>query len=169
MAARDKLYVHTFQEYEEMKLWALVYYPKLLLYFYNISLTYKQYHENRREWAVNTKEVHEKDFSKLGDFKTTEEAITNLQEYYKKSANYKCPFSQANDEVEYIISQHNRTEFELEDEYMFPIMNTPFKIDRKLKWICPVPCVREYLHKQCGVNPKLEWLYRLFWRGKKYF
>lgn len=27
----------------------------------------------------------------------------------------------------------------------------------------------EYLHKQCGVNPKWEWLYRIFWRGKKYF
>ena len=54
-------------------------------------------------------------------------------------------------------------------EHEVPIMNTPFKVDRKLKWICPVPCVREYLHKQCGVNPKWEWLYRIFWKGKKYF
>jgi hypothetical protein len=54
-------------------------------------------------------------------------------------------------------------------EHEVPIMNTPFSVDRKLKWICPVPCVREYLHNQCGVNPKWEWLYKIFWRGKKYF
>ena len=57
----------------------------------------------------------------------------------------------------------------LEDSYTFPVMNTPLSVDRKLKWICPVPCVREYLHKQCGVNPKWEWLYKIFWRGKKHF
>lgn len=62
-----------------------------------------------------------------------------------------------------------RKQKELEETYMFPIMNTPLSVDRKLKWICPVPCVREYLHKQCGVNQKWEWFYRLFWRGKKYF
>ena len=169
MAAIDKLYVHTFQEYKEVKLWALIYYPKLLLYFYNISLTYDKCDENRREWVEDTKEAHERDFKKLGDFKTIEEAITNLQEHYKKYADYKCLFSQAKDEVLYIIRQHYKTEYELENEYDFPIMNTPCKIDRKLKWICPVPCVREYLHKQCGVNPKWEWLYRIFWRGKKYF
>lgn len=45
----------------------------------------------------------------------------------------------------------------------------PHSVDRKLKWICPVPCVRVYLHKQCGVNPKWEWLYKIFWRGKKHF
>lgn len=116
MAAIDKLYVHTFEEYAEVKLWALVYYPKLLLYFYNISISYKEFNALRKKWFTNTK-------------------IENISM----------------------------------DDYTFPIMNTPCKIDRKLKWICQVPCVREYLHKQCGVNPKWEWLYRIFWRGKKYF
>lgn len=116
MAAIDKLYVHSFYEYEEVKRWALVYYPKLLLYFYNISLTYKEYHENRRTWVLNSRNA---------------------------SAS--------------------------EDEYTFPIMNTPLSIDRKLKWLCPVHCVREYLHKKCGANPKWEWLYKIFWRGKKHF
>jgi hypothetical protein len=117
MAAIDKLYVHTFQEYKELKLWALIYYPKLLLYFYNISLTYNECDENRREWVINTKEVHERDFKKLGDFKTIEEAITNLQEYYKKSANYKCPFSQADDEVEYIMTRLKH----LQEEYFLDL------------------------------------------------
>ena len=102
MAAIDKLYVKDFTEYEDLRLWALVYYPKLLLYFYDPTVT--KYEADGRIIRFPT-----------------------------------------------------------------PIINTPFSIDKKLKWICPVPCVREYLHKQCGVNPKWEWFYRLFWRGKKYF
>ena len=97
MAAIDKLYVRTYEEYDEVRRWALVYYPKLLIYFYSIDF-------------------------RLEDFKHAQ-----------------------------------------------PITNTPFKVDMKLKWICPVPCVREYLHEQCGVNHKWEWLYKIFWRGKKYF
>lgn len=92
MAAIDKLYVHTFQEYEKVKLWALVYYPKLLLYFYNISLTYKQYHENRREWCVNAKRGIAKSHERLGKYTTQEEAIHNLIKYYKEVSDYDCPY-----------------------------------------------------------------------------
>ena len=99
MVAIDKLYVHTFQEYEEVKLWAMVYYSKLLLWFYDINYP--------RGTFLN--------------------------------------------------------------EISIPIAVLPSQIDQKLKWICPVPCVREYLHNQRGVNPKWEWLYKIFWRGKKYF
>lgn len=169
MAAIDKLYVHAFQEYEEVKLWAMVYYPKLLLYFYNISLTYKQYHENRREWCVNAKRGIAKSHERLGKYTTQEEAIQNLIKYYKDVSDYDCPYEQAKDEVLCDTIDTAMTDDELEETYMFPITNTPFKIDRKLKWICPVPCVREYLYKQCGVNPKWEWLYKIFWRGKKHF
>lgn len=99
MAAIDKLYVRTYEEYDDLRRWALVYYPKLLIYFYDLN--------------------------------------------------------------------YPRGKFL--NEIVVPVMNTPFKVDRKLKWICPIPCVREYLHKQCGVNPKWEKLYKIFWRGKKYF
>jgi hypothetical protein len=47
------------------------------------------------------------------------------------------------------------------------VMNTPFAIDRKLKWRCPLPYVRKYLQVQCGVKER--WYYKLFWRGKKLF
>ena len=97
MAAIDKLYVRTYKEYDNVRRWALAYYPKLLIYFYSIDL-------------------------RLEDFKLAQ-----------------------------------------------PIKMDRLRILHKLKWICPVPCVREYLHEQCGVNPKWEWLYRKFWRGKKYF
>lgn len=169
MAAIDKLYVHTFQEYEEVKLWAMVYYPKLLYYFYNISLTYKQYHENRRTWVVNTIGGYARNYARLGKFNSEEEAIQNLIKHYKDAADYDCPYKQAEEEALDDIADHSLTEDEVKERYVFPIMNTPFKVDRKLKWICPVPCVREYLHKQCGVNSKWEWLYKIFWRGKKYF
>ena len=51
--------------------------------------------------------------------------------------------------------------------YEFPVMNTPLSVDRKLKWICPVPCVRKYLQEQCGV--KTRWYHKLFFKGKKHF
>ena len=99
MAAIDKLYVRTYEEYDNLRRWALIYYPLLLYYFYDLN--------------------------------------------YPRGKFLK--------------------------EIDIPVTNTPFSVDRKLKWICPVPCVREYLHKQCGVNHKWEWLYKIFWRGKKYF
>lgn len=99
MAAIDKLYVRTYEEYDDVRRWALAYYPKLFVWFYNTS--------------------------------------------YPRGTFY--------------------------NEIGIPIANIPSQVDRKLKWICPVPCVREYLHKQCGVNPKWEWLYKIFWRGKKHF
>ena len=99
MAAIDKLYVRTYEEYDDLIRWALAYYPLLLFFFYDLKYT---------------RDIFESGCS-------------------------------------------------------VPIANTTFNVDRKLKWICPVPCVRDYLHKQCGVNPKWEWLYRIFWRGKKYF
>lgn len=95
MAAIDKLYVKEYYDLYILRLWALIYYPKLLFYFYDSALM-----------------------------------ATNIK---------------------------GKT----------PIMNTPFKVDKKLKWICPVGCVREYLVNQCGV--KEHWYYKLFWRGKKYF
>ena len=103
MAAIDKLYAKEYWEYNELRIWALIYYPELLVYFYDITL-------DLEKWDNNT---------------------------------------------------NNRKGGR-------PIMNTPFKVDKKLKWICPLPFVREYLHEQCGVNPKREWLYRIFWKGKEF-
>lgn len=55
----------------------------------------------------------------------------------------------------------------LEEEYTSPVMNTSFSVDKKLLWICPIPCVRKYLEEQCGYKTK--WYHKLFWKGKKYF
>lgn len=169
MAAIDKLYVHSYYEFNDLRTWALVYYPKLLLYFYDYTLTEKEYLENRTEWVKQAKAIHLRDKARFGNYETKEQAIQNLIAYYKQSANYDCPLQQAEDEYNH-MSRHDITiDHQLECQYSFPVMNTPLKVDRILKWRCPVPCVREYLHKQCGVNMKYEWFYRLFWKGKKHF
>lgn len=169
MAAIDKIYVKDFYEYDELRRWAMVYYHELLFYFKYIDLTRSEWDEMSLEYVRTAMKRSNIDHNKLGDYKSKEEAIKNLIEHYRITADYECSVEQATDEVEYIIEAYNRTAMEWEDKFSYPITNTPFSVDKKLKWICPIPFVRKYLHEQCGVNQKYEWLYRLFWRGKKYF
>lgn len=163
MAAIDKLYVHSYQEYDDVRKWALVYYPNLLLFFYETFFDWREHEKIKKEWVAKTRKAFDNDYKKLGDFDTIDTAVHNL--VTKHGYNYRDAVREATA----IIEHYNMTKEEIEDSWSFPIMCTPFSVDRKLKWICPVPCVRDYLHKQCGVNPKWEWLYRIFWKGKKYF
>lgn len=80
---------------------------------------------------------------------------------------HRKPNEQAESEAFAIIGAYNKTAKDWEDLYSCPIMNTPFEVDKKLLWICPVPCVRKYLEQQCGY--KTRWYHKLFWRGKKHF
>lgn len=169
MAAIDKLYIHSYYDFYQLRRWALVYYPELIFYIYGFFRTYKQYDEDREDWVKAVRHFAKRDYERFGKYENEEEAIYNLIAHYKETADYDCTYEQARDEFLYSKKKYNMTDEELEDEYAFAAMNTPLSVDRKLKWICPVPCVREYLHKQCGVNPKWEWLYKIFWRGKKHF
>lgn len=169
MAAIDKLYVHSYYEYEDLKKWSLAYYPELLFYFYDINTTYKDWEAGCKAYVKEHLNIAKRDYEKLGDFKDLSEAIRNLKKYYKDTAVYDCPDDQAFYEVNSAIVDYNRNSDDWEGLYSRPVMNTPLDVDRKLKWICPVPCVRKYLHEQCGVNPKWEWLYKIFWKGKKHF
>ena len=167
MAAIDKLYVHSYYDYDMLRKWAIAYYPELLFYFYDFDLTYKECETNKKEWLEDEKEIIERNYAKLGDFECLDDAIENLQKHYKETANYDCPKEQATEEVEYIWDRYNKDYDELEEHYTFPVMNTPFKVDKKLLWICPVPCVRKYLEENCGYKTK--WYHKLFWKGKKHF
>ena len=169
MAAIDKLYVHSWYEYDDLRRWAMAYYPELLFYFYDIDIKYKDWENNVRAYVDNNMDIAKRDFKKLGPYSSKAEAEYNLKKYYKKTANYDCPTEQAIDEVNYIIEAYMRKTAEWEELYFHPITSTPLSVDRKLKWICPVPCVRKYLHEQCGVSQKWEWLYKIFWKGKKHF
>lgn len=170
MAAIDKLYVHSYYEYDEVRKWAIAYYPELLFYMYRIDLTYKEYLSNRKDWIEQEKEIIKKDLKRFEG--NCGSPVNNLIDYYYKTAQYDCPIKQAEEEWNYCQDRLKKLEigdFALEDDYTIAVMNTPLKVDRKLKWICPIPCVRKYLHKRCGVNPKWEWLYKIFWKGKKHF
>lgn len=167
MAAIDKICVNSYYDYDELRRWAIVYYPELLFYFYDISITPKQWEENRKYYVKGSMEIAKRDYKKLGDFSCVPEAEYNLKSYYLKSVNYICTARQATEEVKYIIEAYGRTKEDWEERYEAPITNTPFSVDRKLLWICPIPFVRKYLEETCGY--KTRWYHKLFWRGKKYF
>lgn len=166
MSAIDKMYLHSYEELDDFRRWCLVYYPKPILYMYNIGwiMSYNDFIKSRDKWIKEQMKLAKKQYSELGSFETKEQAALN----YRKTHSW-CTFNEAIMNVVDIIDRYYMNKENWEDGYSFPVMNTPFSVDHKLKWICPAPCVREYLHKQCGVNPKWEWLYRIFWRGKKYF
>ncbi len=170
MAAIDKMYVHSYYEYDDVRRWAMVYYPELLFHFYDVVLSYNDYKKNRDEWMEQYKKNIERNYARLGEFKTESQAVSNLQDYYMKSAGYKCPLRQAKEEVDYCLNLYKKLQignYALEDDYTFPVMNTPCGVDKKLLWICPLPCVRKYLEEQCGY--KTRWYHKLFWKGKKHF
>lgn len=168
MAAIDKIYCHSYYEYDDLRKWAIVYYPQLLFYFYTITLEYTLWQKNVDSWLDITKRHLMMDLVKIDNTDNNDDAIQNLIKYYKESVNYDCPYEQAKSEVDDIFERKALLDAGmLEEEYTFPVMNTPLSVDRKLLWICPIPCVRKYLEEQCGY--KTRWYHKLFWRGKKYF
>lgn len=165
MAAIDKLYVHTYYEYDDLRRWAITYYPELLFYFYDIAMTYQQWENNCRAYAKRQMATARERFERI--VKNRSLAVENLIKHYKETAGYDCPRKQAEDEAFAIIDAYERTSKDWEDLYSYPIMNTPFEVDKKLLWICPIPCVREYLKTHCGY--KTRWYHKLFFKGKKHF
>ena len=169
MAAIDKLYVHSYYDYDDLRRWAIVYYPKLLFHFYDITVTYQQWIDNVKTYIKNQLSIAKREYDRLKEFGTPNDKNTfaiNKIKYYKERG---IDLSMENvlDCFDYTIKAYNKTEEDWENSYTCPIMNTPCKVDKKLLWICPVPCVREYLEKQCGY--KTRWYHKLFWKGKKYF
>ena len=167
MAAIDKMYVHSYYEFEMFRNWALVYYPELIFYFYGFDLTYEEWVKNRKSWVGTNMEIAKRDYEKITPFSSRAEAEYNLKKHYKESADYDCPTEQAVEEASDIIQRYYMGVDDWEEKYTFPVTNTPLSVDRKLLWICPIPFVREYLKEHCGY--KTRWYHKLFWRGKKHF
>ena len=131
---------------------------------YNIGwiMSYDEFVKSRDTWIKEQMKSAKKHYSELGSFDTEEKAASN----YMKTHTW-CTFNEAITNVNDIIDRYRMEKEDWKDIYSFPVMHAPFKVDKKLKWICPLPFVRDYLHKQCGVNPKWEWLYKIFWKGKE--
>ena len=166
MAAIDKLYLKNWYEFDELVRWSICHYPQLLNYMYDWRMTYRDWDDAVKESIKRTKNINAGDLEKIGGADVSlRNGIYNLIDYYRKEVDYECSYDQAKDEVEYILNTANKSDIELEDDYSRPVMNTPYKIDRKLLWICPLPAVRKYLYEQCGYKKRWEWLYKLFWKG----
>ena len=168
MAAIDKLYCTDYYNYRNFKIWCITYYPKLLLYFYDIDLTYSDFIKKREEYIDDQINITEKWYKKLGDFNNIEEAKKNYYNHYLEQG-YNCPSKQLEEEVNQVLEEIEYTRDDWEDKFSFAIMNCPFKIDMILKWRCPIPFVRKYLYEQCGVKKRTNWLYKLFFKGTKDF
>ena len=82
MAAIDKMYVHSYFEYDDVRTWAIVYYPELLFYMSNFTMDFEDYVNKRNQWLENYKAHIKKDYERLGTFKTKTEAVHNLIKHY---------------------------------------------------------------------------------------
>lgn len=164
MAGIDKLYVKYYEDLRDLRNWALIYYPKLFIWWYSDVFTMSEsefikYVNNAADSRM--KRFHD-DWERISPDNTLNGAIATFMK-----APYYMSASDAEENAIEVYNNKLKSITSLRDEITIPIMNTPFKIDKKLKWICPVPCVREYLKNNCGV--KEHWYYKIFWKGKKHF
>ena len=166
MAAIDKIYAKSFYEYDKILKWVLIYYPKMLVNFYDIHRTAENWQSSEDYYVEHQKMIFEEAMKKLGNFETNEEAIQNLIKHYA-DVGYECPYEQAKSEVEYILENAEYTDVEIAMMHTVPIACPTFKQDKILKWRCPIPFVREYLESHCGYKTK--WYHKLFFKGKKSF
>ena len=166
MAAIDKIYAKSFYEYDDFLKWVIIYYPKMLLKFYDIHITADEWNKSEKYHLENTKTIYQRDLEKLGKFKDKEEAVQNLINHYAE-VGYECPVKQAKDEVDYILEVSSYDDYDILMNYSMPIACLTFKQDKILKWRCPIPFIREYLETHCGY--KTRWYHKLFWKGKKLF
>ena len=164
MAAVDKMYVHSYYEYDDLRRWAIVYYPELLFHFYDITMNCQQWEDNRKNYVRQQIAIAKREYTKIG---LESLAVENIIKHYKETADYDCPREQAEEEAFAIIDAYHKSALDWGKSYTCPILNTPLTVDKKLLWICPVPCVRKYLEEHCGYKTK--WYHKLFWRGKKHF
>lgn len=162
MAAIDKLYVQSYSDLSELRVWALVYYPKLFLYMYDSALTlsYKDYEKS----VTHTAKVNQKIYKTHWESISPDGTINCAIAYYLNAG---CSTETAQENAKDSQMLANKTFEEIKSEIRVLVLNTPAKVDKKLKWICPLPCVRLYLQEQCGV--KEHWYYKLFWRGRRKF
>jgi hypothetical protein len=134
MAAIDKLYVHSFYEYDDLRRWAIAYYPELLFHFYDITITYKQWENNCKDYVKRQFENAKKEFDKLkqlGDPFDRNIIVLKKIQYYREQG-IEMSLDNALETVDYTIKAYLNTEEDWENLYSMPIMNTPLEVDRKL-------------------------------------
>lgn len=164
MAAIDKMYVNDYSALVELKKWAMSYYPKLLIYIpdWAFNVTKKEFEEAQLEFAKRAQKAYKDDWDRISSDGTINCAIAYILREWDGWNE-----EDATIEAKRLKSYANMSIEELKEEIDFPILHTPMRVDRKLKWICPLSSVRIYLQTHCGV--KEHWWYKLFWRGRRDF
>lgn len=159
MAAIDKLWLEDYNDLSLLRSWALAYYPKLFVWL-NIDYTQETFVKAQRELANRYKRTATTQWKKVSLDGTLNSAIAHYISigYTEEEARL---------ESEQIYDTYITSIDDMYEEIELSVMNVPSYIDRKLKWICPLHCIRRYLKNQCGV--KTRWYHKIFWRGKKYF
>ena len=159
------MYIKDYYELMEFKTWALAYYPKVFQYWYYPALNISQ-----SEFEA-FKEKRGKEYYKIAQdqwIKITNGTLDrtvakeNIREMYPN-----WPEEGIEDEVQCYYDDYMKTEEEYIEDTEYLVMITPLKTDTKLKWICPVDCVRRYLRHNCGVIDR--WYHKIFWKGKKVY
>ena len=163
MAALDKIYVSDYWDLVELRNWTTVYYPELIFYFYNWAweINERDFLEYKRKRAIRAQKDAKAAWDEYSKDGSLNGAIATLMNKHEISN------SQAWEEAVDLLEDYNKSLRDWEELISIPVTNTPFRVDKRLKWICPVPCVRRYLQNNCGV--KEHWYYKLFWKGKKHF
>ena len=164
MAAIDKLYLHSYSELTELKQWALIYYPKLFCYFYDwaFNVTEKEFNDAINKKTKETFDAYQRDWKNVSSNGTISAAVAYIMSEWGWESE-----KDAELEAKEIRDNAKKSFDDVKYETALSIMNTPSRVDRMLKWFCPLPCIRLYLQSQCGVKEK--WYYRIFWLGKKHF
>lgn len=162
MAAIDKLYITEYDDLANLRIWANAYYPKLFFWFYERALTIDEEEFNKLKKKYAKKRLLEATsyWRQISPDNTINGAVAHLM-------GQGWPEEDAKDEAEYYYDWAHRTVEEFEKLVGITVMNTPSRVDRLLKWYCPLDRIREYLKDQCGV--KTRWYHKLFWKGKERF
>ena len=164
MAGIDKMYLSNYDTLAELKRWISAYYPKLYSYMYDwaFNVTKKEFEEQQLDRAKKALKSYKNDWDRVSSDGTLNCAVA-----YIMRERTGWDEEDATEEAKCIKRRAQMSLAKVKEEIAFPVLNTPLSVDRKLKWICPLPCVRIYLQTQCGV--KEHWWYKLFWRGRKEF
>ena len=166
----NKLCISNYRDYDNLRRWALVYCPKLILFFDNIMINENDFNKEKEEWVLRRRSKFKQDYVRLGRFTDNTEAFNNLKGYYKRTfTNLSISDEQVWDETMLIIERFKLSNEEIGDLYSYPILNLTPKIERYLKWRCPISSIREYFYRNYKFKKNFNWFYRLFWKGTKYF
>ena len=156
MAAIDKMYLKTYGAFAEFRTWCVTFKPSLLDNFYDWLMPEDDWDKWKEHVFKTRKEVLTREHESWS-------SVEACREHYRKYG-CKVPLDQLEQEVADHLEEWEK--IHAEKEYIqnieLPVTNFSTKQDKYLLWHCPIPEVREYLHKQCGYREK--WYYKFFFK-----